>query len=63
MNQQYGNAINPQFGQTQTTDDGVPWWARALGGGTAGIAAARSMYPQQQSPYGSRPFDEYFKQG
>jgi hypothetical protein len=61
MNQQLGSAINPSFGQTNTTDDGVPWWMRSLGGGTAGIAAARTMYPQpQQQP--SAPFPAYFGQ-
>jgi hypothetical protein len=61
MNEQLGSAINPAFGQTTTTDDGVPWWARALGGGTAGYAASRSMYPQPQQRQ-SAPFPEYFNQ-
>jgi hypothetical protein len=61
MNEQLGSAINPAFGQTTTTNDGVPWWARALGGGTAGYAASRSMYPQPQQQ-ASAPFPAYFNQ-
>lgn len=61
MNEQLGSAINPAFGQTTTTDDGVPWWARALGGGTAGYAASRSMYPQPQQQPQSAPFPAYFR--
>ena len=61
MNQQLGSAINPAFGQTTTTNDGVPWWARALGGASAGYAASRSMYPQPQQQ-ASAPFPAYFNQ-
>lgn len=60
MNQQYGSAINPQFGQTATYDDGVPWWARAAGGAAAGYAASRSLYPSQQPTAQSAPFPAYF---
>jgi len=61
MNNVLGNAINPQFGQTTTADDGVPWWARAAGGATAGYAAARSLYPSAQTQPGqSAPFPAYF---
>jgi hypothetical protein len=61
MNEQLGSAINPAFGQTTTTNDGVPWWARALGGASAGYAASRSMYPQPQQQ-ASAPFPAYFNQ-
>lgn len=62
MNEQLGSAINPAFGQTTTTDDGVPWWARALGGASAGYAASRSLYPQPQQQPQSAPFPAYFPQ-
>ena len=61
MNQQLGAAINPAFGQTTTTNDGVPWWARALGGASAGYAASRSLYPQPQQQPQSAPFPAYFR--
>lgn len=61
MNNVLGSAINPQFGQTQTYDDGVPWWARAAGGAAAGYAASRSLYPSAQQQTGqSAPFPAYF---
>lgn len=63
MNNVLGNAINPQFGQTTTADDGVPWWMRAAGGAAAGVAASRSLYPSAQTQAGqSAPFPAYFDQ-
>ena len=60
MNNVLGAAINPQFGQTQTYDDGVPWWARAAGGAAAGVAASRSLYPSAQPTGPSAPFPAFY---
>lgn len=62
MNDYYRQSVDPNYGRTTTTDDGVPWWMRAAGGAAAGAAAGRSLYPTSQPTQGgSSSFDAYWR--